>query len=232
MDVDGATLGGLALLALLDSTSIGTLVLPVWMLLRPGRPPVRRVLLHLGIVAGCYLALGAVLLAVGTSAWESVQGRAGGEVVDQVQLVLGVGLFAGSFALDPKRRRRRGLPDRTQVWRARADRLGSGGTALLAGTAVVLEAATMLPYLAALGILGAARWPVAGSAAALTGYCLVMVTPALVLLVARVVAGARVEPALTRVDAWATRQGDAAMSWIVGIVGFLLARDAVQRLGG
>lgn len=232
--MDTTTLGGLAVLALLDSTSIGTLVLPVWMLLRPGRAPVRRVLLHLGIVAGAYLLLGAALLAVGTSAWRSLAAAGAGDRQGLAwgQLVVGLALFVASFALDPARRRRKGLPDRTQVWRERADRLGPGGTAVLAGTAVVLEAATMLPYLAALGILGAARLPAAASGAVLAGYCLVMVAPALVLLVGRVVAGARLEGILSRIDGWATRQGDAAMSWIVGIAGFLLARDAVQRLGG
>lgn len=228
--VDVTTFGGLALLALLDSTSLGTLVLPVWMLLRPGPAPVRRVLLHLGIVAGCYLLLGAALLTVGTTLWRALPTPGAG--LAWGQLVLGIVLFAGSFALDPKRRRRRGLPDRTAVWRERADRLGSGGTAVLAGTAVVLEAATMLPYLAALGILGAARLPAAGSGAVLAGYCLVMVAPALVLLAARIVTGPRLQGALTTIDGWATRQGDAALSWIVGIAGFLLARDAVQRLGG
>ncbi|NAZ83768.1 hypothetical protein GTR02_18300 [Kineococcus sp. R8] len=219
----------LVVLALLDSSSIGTLVLPVATLLRPGPSPVRRVLLHLAVVAGCYAAAGAVLLAVGTSLWRAV-GAA--PVVPWMQLVVGVALFALSFGVDSGRRRRQGRPDRTTEWLARADRLSGGGTAVLAGTAVVVELATMVPYLAALGILGAADWPAPATGAALVGYCLVMVAPALVLLAARTVLADRVTPALRRLEAWTARHGDSALGWGMGIGGFLLARHAVGRLGG
>ncbi|MFD0451694.1 hypothetical protein ACFQZK_13380 [Rhodococcus aetherivorans] len=37
--MDLALLGTLAVLALVDSTSLGTLVVPLWLLTVPGRPP-------------------------------------------------------------------------------------------------------------------------------------------------------------------------------------------------
>lgn len=229
--MDLPTIGALAVLALLDSTSIGTLVLPVWLLLRPGPSPVRRVLVHLGVVAGCYAVVGGVLLAVGTGASAALGARADG-LLPWGQLVLGAGLLVGSFALDSGRRRRSGLPDRTERWRARVAGSSDRGAVALAGAAVALELATMLPYLAALGIVGAAGLPVAARGGLLLAYCLVMVLPALVLLVARTVAADRVAGPLRRIDAWAARQGDSALGWVVGIGGFLLARDALGRLGG
>jgi hypothetical protein len=63
----------------------------------------------------------------------------------------------------------------------------------------------------------------------MAGYCLVMIVPALLLLVARLAAGRRLIPVLTRLSDWMVRSNTVA--WIVGIVGFLLARDAVFRLG-
>ena len=230
----GGLVGALVALALVDSTSTGTLLLPAWMLLAPGPPPVRRVLLHLLVVAGCYALLGAGLLAGGLALVDALreQLRDAGRAPAVAQLVVGAGLFAASFALDSGRRRRRGLPDRTERWRRRVVRTSGRGGAGLAVAAVALEAATMLPYLAALGILGAARLAPATTATALAGYCLLMVAPAGALLLARVLAGERLQPLLRRVDAWARRPGDSALGWGAGIAGFLIARDAAGALLG
>ncbi|WP_432572356.1 GAP family protein [Kineococcus sp. SYSU DK005] len=231
-----ALAAALVVLALVDSTSTGTLVLPVWVLLRPGPAPVRRVLLHLGVVAGCYALLGAALLLGGRALWEAASGALAGAGASSAarwaQLVLGAGLLAGSFALDSGRRRRRGLPDRTQRWRERVERLDGSRAVLLAAASVAVEVATMLPYLAALGLIGAAHLPAPATGALLVGYCLVMVAPALVLLALRALAARRVEPVLRRVDGWLGRRGDSALGWAVGVAGFLVARDAVAALGG
>ena len=88
----------------------------------------------------------------------------------------------------------------------------------------------MLPYLAAIGILTNADlepWPRAGVLAA---YCLVMVLPALVLLGVRLVAHRWVAPVLARLGTWLERAGAEATAWAIGIVGFLLARNALGRL--
>ena len=39
-----------------------------------------------------------------------------------------------------------------------------------------------------------------------------------------------VEPVLERVSAWLTRSGDAALGWVLGIVGVLLMVNALGRL--
>jgi hypothetical protein len=143
-----------------------------------------------------------------------------------------------SFVLDPKavlkRRARRGLPPKEPgAWRRRAlgpdARVGTVmSVALLAG---LVEVASMLPYLAAVGILVAAGLPAATQIAILAGYVLVMVAPALVMFGLRRAAGTRMEPRLRRLEAWMNRHtGGATTSWIVGIIGFLVAANAVAVL--
>ncbi|WP_416901866.1 GAP family protein [Micromonospora echinospora] len=217
-------------LALVDSTSIGTLVIPLWLLLAPERVHVRRILVYLGTVAGFYFGVGLVLLFGGSrfialvgSGWDS-------RPLWWAQLVLGVGLFALSFRYDGKRRRGSGRLNR---WRDRAT-TGETSVRWLAGLAVLAalaEVATMLPYLAAIGLLGGSDAGGVTSVAVLAGYCLVMVVPAMLLLVARVARPARVEPMLVRLNRWVSEKAAGATGWVLGIAGFLLARDAAFRLG-
>nr|BFF24614.1 hypothetical protein GCM10025732_25790 [Glycomyces mayteni] len=89
----------------------------------------------------------------------------------------------------------------------------------------------MLPYLAAIGIVTTAGLGTAATTATMAGYCLVMIVPALVLLAARLVARGAVEPLLGKINDWMTRNAASTTGWIVGIVGFLVARDAAWRLG-
>ncbi|MEV4810191.1 GAP family protein [Micromonospora avicenniae] len=219
----------LAGLALVDSTSIGTLFIPVWLLLTPGQVNVRRILTYLGTIAGFYLLVGLLLVWGGTRLAETLGGALDQRPVLWAQLALGVGLFVISFRYDGKRRRRSGGVLR---WRDRATSGDSSarwlvGLALLAALA---EVATMLPYLGAVSLLAAADVSGPAVVAVLAGYCLVMVSPAVLLLGTRVAFPARVEPLLARLNTWITEKSGSALGWILGIAGFLLARDAAGRL--
>ncbi|MEV6366040.1 GAP family protein [Micromonospora musae] len=66
--------------------------------------------------------------------------------------------------------------------------------------------------------------------AVLAGYCLIMVVPAVLLLGVRVAFPARVEPLLNRLNTWITEKSGSMLGWVLGIAGFLLARDALARL--
>ena len=119
---------------------------------------------------------------------------------------------------------------------AGASGAGSGGGSVaslmgLALGAVALEVATMLPYLAAIGLITTAGigWPLTGLV--LAAYCVVMVLPALVLLAGRLFAAGAVEPVLERLNRWMTKNAASMTGWVVGIAGFLIARDAVTALG-
>jgi Sap, sulfolipid-1-addressing protein len=267
-----ALIGALALLALIDSTSFGTLLIPVWLLMAPGRVRVGRMLLYLGSIAGFYALVGlAILLGAGALS-DTLAGLSSTRPFLIGQLLLGVGLFAWSFKLEPAGGRKPaesavGTPEpsvagasvpsvggvpaagamagttpvpapparagRLSRWRERvlSSESGSGGAlATLAVGAGLVEVATMLPYLAALGLIGTQGpgWPT--SALWILGYCLVMIAPALVLTAARVFAARLVARPLGRLDAWLTKNAAGTTAWVVGIVGFLVARDAIGRL--
>lgn len=238
--IETLSIGGLAVLALVDSTSFGTLGVPVWMLVQP-RVRAVAVLTYLGVIALFYWLLGVALLAgagalVGAS-W--VDDLLASQPFLWVQLLLGAGLFAVSFLFTRKRgearRDRRGdRPTRMQRWMSRAvgpeATLGTvTGVALGAG---LVEAASMLPYLAAIGLLTATGWGLVITSGVLVLYVVVMTLPALLLLGLRLAAARQAEPVLTRINAWLQRNKDEMLGWVLGIIGFLLAADAASRLFG
>lgn len=227
----------LVVLALIDSTSVGTLLIPIWLLLTPGQVRAGRVLVFLATVAGFYLLLGLALVAGA----DAVLPRAG-EVLDHpavavLQTAVGVTLLVWSFRIGDGGARDGGGPHGGRVWRWRERAMGGDGAGLgpligLALGAAAVEAASMLPYLGAVGLLSTSGLSVAGRATVLAGYCVVMVLPALVLLALRIVTGQAVGPVLGRVASWMERQGAETTAWVVGIVGFLVARDGLVRIPG
>lgn len=256
----------LAGLALLDSTSFGTLLIPLWLLMAPGRLRPHRVLAFLGTVGLYYLALGVALLAGATRLADALSGFLDSPAAGWAQLALGVGLFVLSFRIgkktvEPAQAREpapvstsahpraddvplnpagaapageQPRPGRAARWRARAMSGDGGSLAALLGLALAaagLETVSMVPYLSAIGLLTASDLSWASGVVVLAGYCLVMITPALVLLVLRVVAHRWVRGPLERLEAWLTRTAAETTAWVVGIVGFLLARDALVRTG-
>lgn len=243
--MDILQLGTLAMLALIDSTSFGTLAIPLFLLLAPGRIRVGRVLVFLGTVAGLYFVIGLALLAGMSAAMPTIdawlQTRPGAFVL----LAAGVALFVGSWLIPGRKayeQRRAASEARGEtlppgrLMRAR-DRAvsGEGGLGYLMGVAafaVGLEAATMLPYVGAIGLMSAADITPAARVTVLAGYCLVMVTPALALLLVRVILAEQVRPALTRLADFVERNAGESVSWIVGIAGFLIARHGFMVLGG
>ncbi|TDC15485.1 hypothetical protein E1265_26670 [Streptomyces sp. 8K308] len=219
----------LAGLALLDATSVGTLLIPLWLLLSPTRFSAARVLLYLGTLAGCYLALGLAIVLGAEPLLTAVGDSLDGRTALWIQLGIGVGLFALSFYFDPKRVAARG--GSTGRWRDRlAHRASAGWMVGLALLAALAEAATMLPYLGAIAMLGTAGLDTAAVTAVLAGYCALMVAPALLLLAGRTLAAARIEPTLKRLGAWLGERAAGATGWILVIAGFLVARDAAARL--
>jgi hypothetical protein len=229
--MDLVFLGSLAVLALIDSTSFGTLLIPVWLLLHPGKVSVARMFIFLGTVAAFYFAVGLGLTQGLQAFLPHITAFLETREASWVQLVIGVALFFLSFRLDGKRKRKPEGVGRLARWRERALGNDGGAPALvgLALTATLLEVGTMLPYLAAVGLITTEELPVPQRIAVLAGYCVVMILPALVLMGLRLAAGHRIEGLLRRISDWMT--GSDMIGWIVGIVGFLLASDAAQRLG-
>lgn len=189
-------------------TSFGTLAVPAWFLMAPGRLCPGRILAYLGTLAAFYAAVGFAVMAGAGWVVEHHADLLGSRPVMAVGLVAGVGLFWWSFRLDSpaaKERSRSGA-GRLSGWRQRAvgtlpetpaepgataagrQSSGLGALVALALTAGLAEVATMLPYLAAIGLIMAQGpgWPASGLL--LMAYCAVMMLPALVLLAGSILA--------------------------------------------
>lgn len=228
-----ALAGLLLVLALVDSTSIGTLIIPLWLLLATGRRGVGKVVLYLVAIGVFYLALGLILAAGARTAFVALGDALDSPVVSVAAVALGALLVWWSYRIDPKAKAKRGEDPHAGAkrWHARiSTALGSThGVVVLALVAGLLEAASMVPYLAAIGALSAADLGAATTVAALVAYCLVMITPALVLVVLRVVAARWVDRPLELLAVWAERNAASATAWTMGIVGVLVA---LQGAGG
>lgn len=232
---------GLVLLALVDSTSMGTLVIPV-ILLVVGQGGAARVagrtLLFLAVIGTFYLLLGVALLAGLLPLLEAYGDLLSSPPVLLAIGLLGVGLVVWSFRLDPKAIAKRGGDPEASArrWTDRARR-AAGRPSLLVGLALLaglVEAASMIPYLAAMGIIADMGAGLGRGALVLVGYCAVMVLPGTLLCGVRAALGGRADRALERVHDWAVRSAAGAFSWTVGIVGVLLALNtlgpAIQAL--
>lgn len=226
----------LTALALVDSTSVGTLVLPVWFLLVPGRVRIGRILLFLGTVAAFYLVLGialtlgaGVLLEPVADAVDTTAGRVVRLVVGVVLVVLGLTIEPWTRAGKERKRAARAARGPGRLARLRDAARGDGprGAVVVLGvTAAGIEAASMVPYLAAIALLTTAGLALAPTVAVLAGYCLVMVLPALVLIAVRTALGDRLTPALARLEGWLTRNSAETLAWLLFLLGLYVAGGA------
>lgn len=224
-------------LSLVDSTSFGTLLIPIWLLLAPGRVRAGRIAVYLGTVAAFYLVVGLTLAAGAATTLTAARSLVTG-VPDTplrvAQLATGIALVALSYWLEARIRRRDGRSGRLQAWRARAvsdsGPAGARSLMVLAILATGIEVVTMLPYLAAIGLLTAAAPGPAVLGAALAAYCLVMVAPAVVLTALRIVWHSRVDPLLTRINSWFERNNAKAVGWTVGGIGIGVGVNAIINL--
>lgn len=234
---------GLVVLALVDSTSMGTLVIPL-ILLVVGEGGARRVsgrtLLYLAVIGVFYLLLGVALLAGLLPLMERLGHLLAAPQTMVLLAAAGAALLWWSFRLDPKAIAKRGGDPEASArrWTARARRASGRPSALvpLALGAGLIEAASMIPYLAALGIIADMGIGLPRGALVLLGYCAVMILPALLLCGARVLLGERGDRFLERVHDRAVRNASGAFSWTVGIIGVILllntAGPAIGWLSG
>lgn len=234
----------LAILALVDGLSVGTLLIPLFFLIAPGRPQLARITLYLATITGFYFIIG-VLFTLGiVSAIDVAR-----EVLDSpagqwALLLIGVSLFAAGLSIgtrDTRRKKRAagGDPEAQQGserllrWRERVLSPEANGAAVVgvAFAAGAVEVATMLPYLIGMTMIADAPLEMPSRLVLLAGYCFVMIVPALLLIGARIAAARLVEQPLQRFTAWMQRTGAENTAWILGIIGFLLARAAFTGLG-
>lgn len=263
-----ADAGTLVLLALVDSTSTGTLVLPLVLLLflptvhqrratvaqtptPAGSAPgpmtssttqsrfngTTRVVVYLVIIAAFYWLVGVAIMAGFQVVVAEPLGQFLASRVGAVMLVaVAVGLLVLSWWVDPKViQKRGGDPEAgTRRWVQRAQRaVGSWkGVGTLALGAGLIEVATMLPYLAAMGGLAQADLGVVETALVLALYCLIMIAPALLLCSVHALLGSRIERPVAALRDWAVRAAPTTLAWILGIVGVVILVRTLPGLLG
>lgn len=233
--IDAAGPYALAVLALVDSTSVGTLVIPVILLVTgtdtAGRVALRT-LIYLVAIAVFYLVIGVVLLAGLLPALAALGPMlASGPGVVLLALI-GAGLVVWSHLSDPATIRKKGGDPEASArrWTERAQR-ASGRPKVLVGLAVtagLMEVVTMVPYLAAMGLIGRMGLGLGEGSAVLAGYCALMILPAAALCGIRALLGTRGSSLLERVHRWSIRHAASAVSWATGIIGVILL---VRTLG-
>lgn len=238
-------LASLLVLALIDSTSFGTLLIPLWLMLAPGRPRAGRMVLFLGTVAVFYLLLGLALLLGASNLAGMFPDPGAARALRMAQLALGIGLMVLGVCMEPwtaagKARRAarraekiaRSGPSLHMRMRTRASDATApvGAVILLALVAAAIEAASMIPYLAAIGLLTASTLSLPARGLVLSGYCLVMIAPALLLLAARLLLHDQVAPVLSRLETWLSRHANEALAWVVFLVGLYLAGEGLGGL--
>lgn len=259
MDIDIVTsfavlLPLLAGLALIDSLSFGTLAIPVWLMMTPGKLRASKVMIYLATIGGFYFVVGVVLLSAARFASLQSEIDWSHPVIMLGGFVVGAGLLILSFVIEPPKslqkestsKKASGMYIRLAAWRQSAvedsisaldarmgqtntkQRTKSGTVTLMsiAVTAGVLEVATMLPYLAAIGLLTASA-PALGlgfvqSSGLLAAYCVIMLVPALTLFLGRTVLRNAVSPLLERIDGWFAKNGQSTIAWVIGAVGVIL----------
>lgn len=209
-------------LALVDSTSFGTIGVPIF--LTVARTPVRRVLLYLATITVFYFVVGVALLLGIDSVLTIIGDLFESEAALVAQLVVGVVLFALSFRFDAKKRA--GRPKRS--WAPKHG--GAGAMIGLALTAGLVEIASMVPYIAAIAILTSSNLSTLAQIGMIAGYTIVMALPALALLGLSRIGAPWVDRLLNRSEAWIERNAEGMLGWMLGIVGFLLASNAIGSL--
>jgi len=209
-------------LALVDSTSIGTIGVPIFLIM--ARIPLPRIVLYLATITAFYFLVGGALLLGLAPAIDALGDTLESRPAYAVQFLVGAGLFALSFRFDAKRNQ--GKPRRS--WQPKDS--SPATMVALAVTAGMVEIVSMVPYVAAIGILANSGMPMVSRFGALAVYTLMMTVLALLLLLVSRVGAAWVSPRLDRMGAWVQKSADGVIGWTLGIVGFLLAANAVGPL--
>jgi cytochrome c biogenesis protein CcdA len=223
--MDFGLLVSLAGLALIDSTSFGTLGIPLLLVVAQRRVSVGPLRTYFLTVVLFYFAIGIVLLLGLDAIFDLLSDALDSRTGSWIQLVIGVSLFLVSFRIGKDKS---GTKPR-KSWMPKSD-----DTKTMVGLgfiAALLEVATMLPYLSATGLLATSDIALPTQIAVLALYCLVMILPALIVIALAAFLGDRIWNRLERFGAWIERESAETIAWIVGIAGFFIAADAVGRLG-
>ena len=206
-------------LAFLDASTLSTLLIPLWLLARPGSFTPRRLVTYLVVTAGTYFLLGLAVLIVAHQLIDAYLATLQGPLASRIALGLGVVvIIMGIIGL--LRGRREAQPGPSTMTRLRDRAMASNtSVATLALSAIVVEAATMWPYLVGISLIAANGSGLPLDIFWLLLYNGIMVLPAVILTWARTTHPEQTDLLLTK-----TRQTMASASsnftaWLAILIG-------------
>lgn len=215
-------------LALLDSLSLGTLVIPLALIVHWRAVRVPALATYLVTVVAVYFLLGLGILLGFAGLGSVAEGVTQTDVFPWITLILGAALaIFGIFAPNPKKPEPGQLPTRA----ASATSSVPSMVALGLGASLT-EAATMLPYIAAMGIIGSWDIPPVAKAGAVGIYCLLMIMPTVALATLALLFGQKFFPRLERLIPRLGYEAKVTLLWIAAIVGIYMVANSVATIRG
>lgn len=213
-------------LAFLDASTLSTLLIPLWLLARPGNFEPRRLVTYLTVTAGTYLLLGFVVLMVAAHLIDTYLDTLQGPLADRLAIGLGI-IVIGMGIIGIIRNRREAQPGPSVILRLRDKALATNvSTATLALSAIVVEAATMWPYLVAISLIAANGPGLPLDILWLAFYNVLMILPAAILTWARAKYPTQTDLLLSKTRETMAGAGSNFTAWLAIIIGvwIILAR--------
>lgn len=206
-------------IAALDSINPSAILVTFWLL--PRHNYMQAVIAYVLGIFFTYFILGIILL-LGFNTFYSTDYAADNLVFLLAELFIGIGLFIYSFFIKPGRN--------DSAIKRLEGRTGFLMLFMLGSLVTVIEFTTALPYLGAIGILAGANINACQQILILLAYNVIFIIPPLLIMFAYMLLGSSVKQ---RFSVWKNKiekMGNSAWPWIVGIIGFLIARDALAQL--
>jgi len=207
-------------LALLDSLSFASIVVTIFLLLSNVYRP-DRIMVYLLTVAAFYVLLGIALMNGAGAMFEFwLSGWKERAVISYIQLLLGAVLVLIGVWLDKKPKGRSNKLERIKPQDTYSSMMKLGITVSM------IEAATMFPFLSAIGLMTTRRLEVYEWMPMLAAYCAVMIAPPCLLLTLRYLVGEKANGFLLKINQKIEPYTQEALAVMAIIAGIYLISDA------
>lgn len=214
-----ASIAALIGLAFLDASTLSTLLIPLWLLAKPGPFQPRRLVTYLIVTAGTYFVLGVIVLVLASHLIDTYLEALQGPLADGIFIGLGVVVMVMGI-IGIFRARREAKPGPSIITRLRDRALATNtSTATLALSAIVVEAATMWPYLVAISLIATSGSGLPWDVFWLGFYNVLMILPAIILTWARTKYPEQTDLLLTRTQETMSSAGSSFTSWVAILIG-------------
>jgi len=206
-------IGGLAILDTLSPTTLGV---TVYMLLTERERLMSRLLVYLFTVAAFYFVVGVMLMVGLDAALQMFSGFSKSAQLSQLMLLIGIGLFIGSFFVPNKPATKPRKPKSKSIF----------AMVMLGFTTGLVEVGTALPYFAAVGMMTAAKLTPQEWMPILAAYNFIMVLPPLILIGMHNLFQNKVQSPLEKIRLLIEKNSGSTLSWMMFFAGLILIINA------